>query len=194
MMRIVVNAGRDDEYEVGKIEEIRVDAGDTITVMLPGAGGYGDPYLRDPEAVLRDVRYDFVTEEGARRDYGVEIADGGVDEDATAKLRSRRIKDNVRADFDFGPDREAWESVFDDATMNALNARLFALPVSARSRVRARIFTDAIPDLPRCGDGRSVTDAITDADAVRARLRTAIADAFADAPDLESEAAAQAAQ
>ena len=194
MMRVVVNQGRDDEYEVGKIEEIRVDAGDTITVMLPGAGGYGDPYLRDPEAVLRDVRYGFVTEEGARRDYGVAIADGGVDEDATAELRSRRIKDNVHADFDFGPEREAWESVFDDATMNALNARLFALPVSERSRVRARIFTDAIPDLPRCGDGRSVTDVITDPDAVRARLQSAIADAFADAPGPGAEAAARAAQ
>jgi N-methylhydantoinase B len=191
-MRIIVNQGRDDEYEVGKIEEIRVNAGDTITAMLPGAGGYGDPYLRDPEAVLRDVRYDFVTADGARRDYGVAIADGVVDEDATAKLRSGRIKDNVHGEFDFGPDREAWESVFDDATMNALNARLFALPVSERSRARARIFADAIPDLPRCGDGRSVADVITDPDAVRARLRTAIADAFADAPG--PEAATQAAQ
>jgi N-methylhydantoinase B len=194
LMRIIVNQGRDDEYEVGKIEEVRVDAGDTITVMLPGAGGYGDPYLRDPEAVLRDVRYDFVTADRARRDYGVAIADGVVDEKATAKLRSGRIKDNVRAEFDFGPDREAWESVFDDATMNALNARLFELPVSARTRVRARIFADAIPDLPRCGDGRSVTDVITDADAVRTRLQTAIADAFADAPGPGTEAATQAAQ
>jgi uncharacterized heparinase superfamily protein len=48
--------------------------------------------------------------------------------------------------------------------------------------------------LPRCGDGRSVTDVITDADAVRARLRTAIAEAFADAPRPGAETAARAAQ
>ncbi|HJO69771.1 MAG TPA: hydantoinase B/oxoprolinase family protein, partial [Rhodospirillales bacterium] len=194
LMRVIVNQGRDDEYELGKIEEILVNAGDTITVMLPGAGGYGDPYLRDPEAVLRDVRYDFVTADGARRDYGVVIADGVVDEKATAKLRGGRIKDNVHGEFDFGPDREAWESVFNDATMNALNARLFALPVSERSRVRARIFADAIPDLPRCGDGRSLTDVITDAEAIRVRLRSAIAEAFADVPRPGVETAARAAQ
>jgi hypothetical protein len=84
--------------------------------------------------------------------------------------------------------------VFDDATMNALNARLFALPVSERSRVRARIFADAIPDLPRCGDGRSLTDVITDAEAIRVRLRSAIAEAFADVPRPGVETAARAAQ
>jgi N-methylhydantoinase B len=33
-----------------------VQAGDVIEVLTPGAGGYGDPALRDPEAMARDRR------------------------------------------------------------------------------------------------------------------------------------------
>ena len=44
------------------------------------------------------------------------------------EARGARVKKNVGADFDFGPEREAWESVFDDEVMLALNRRLYALP------------------------------------------------------------------
>ena len=54
------------------------------------------------------------------------------------------------------------------------------------------LITDFVVEGAR--DGRSVADVITDPDAVRARLQSAIADAFADAPGPEFEAAARAAQ
>ncbi len=38
-----------------------------------GGGGWGDPLLRDPERVKRDVRDEYCTIEGAKRDYGVAI-------------------------------------------------------------------------------------------------------------------------
>jgi N-methylhydantoinase B len=38
-----------------------------------GAGGWGDPFARDPEMVMRDVRDGYVTVEGAARDYGVVV-------------------------------------------------------------------------------------------------------------------------
>ena len=40
---------------LSKDEDIRVVAGDTVTVRTPGGGGYGDPWQRDPMLVARDV-------------------------------------------------------------------------------------------------------------------------------------------
>ena len=60
-----------------------------------GGGGWGDPLARDPQAVRRDVRDEYVTIEGALRDYGVVIQGDPlndpenlvVDEAATKKRR-----------------------------------------------------------------------------------------------------------
>jgi N-methylhydantoinase A len=56
----------------------------------PGGGGWGDPFDRDPEKVLRDVRDGVVSVAGAAADYGVAIASDGrtIDSAATAALRS----------------------------------------------------------------------------------------------------------
>lgn len=64
-----------------------------------GGGGWGDPLERDLEAVKRDVRDEYVSIEGARRDYGVVILGDPlrhpeklqIDEVATALLR-RELK------------------------------------------------------------------------------------------------------
>ncbi|MFI6030044.1 hydantoinase B/oxoprolinase family protein [Amycolatopsis magusensis] len=44
-----------------------------VDVVLPGAGGYGDPSERDPRRVLMDVVDGYVSIEAARDVYGVEI-------------------------------------------------------------------------------------------------------------------------
>jgi N-methylhydantoinase B len=38
-----------------------------------GGGGWGDPMTRDPERVKKDVRDEYISIQGARRDYGVVI-------------------------------------------------------------------------------------------------------------------------
>ena len=48
-------------------------AGTDITLALPGGGGYGPPWRRDPARVLADVRDGYVSLERARADYGVAI-------------------------------------------------------------------------------------------------------------------------
>ncbi len=140
----------------------------------------GDPFDRDAERVRRDVELGFVSREAARRDYGVAIDDhGAVDEAATAKIRARWVKGDIRADFDFGPEREAWERVFDDETMCELNRRLFELPKSIRQDKRRWIIERAVPDLPLAGKG-SLADVLIDADGARRRLKQAMAQAFDD--------------
>ncbi len=61
-----------------------------VIVEMPGGGGYGDPFERDPERVLRDVRDGRVSVERARADYGVVIDAGQrVDIPATHDVRRR---------------------------------------------------------------------------------------------------------
>ena len=101
------------------------------------------------------------------------MSDSVENDKATRRLRMTRVRENVRADFDFGREREAWEAVFDDATMCELNRRLFALPRSVRSEKRREVFARAVPDLPEAGVA-PVREVLADADAVRARLRQAM--------------------
>jgi N-methylhydantoinase B len=93
----VLNRGRHDELRLpAKQTNIRVKAGDRLTAMVAGAGGYGDPLTRDPELVARDVRNRTVSPDGAERDYGVVIDDEGrVNIPATAELRLQRACDGV---------------------------------------------------------------------------------------------------
>ncbi len=72
-----------------KQTNIFVQAGSTLTMLVSGGGGYGDPFKRDPQLVARDIEDGFVSVEGAARDYGVSIDPdtGKVDAAATNSLR-----------------------------------------------------------------------------------------------------------
>ena len=61
-----------------------------VVVDTPGGGGWGNPFSRAPDRVLRDVRDGVVSVEAAACDYGVVIAADGrsVDVEATAKRRA----------------------------------------------------------------------------------------------------------
>ena len=63
--------------------------GDRLILELPGGAGMGDPALRDPALVARDVRDGLVSAEMAATHYKVAVgADGTVDRVATTQLRS----------------------------------------------------------------------------------------------------------
>ena len=69
-------------------------AGEAFEYLYGGGGGWGDPLLRDPNAVRDDVLDEYVSLEAARRDYGVVLVGDEdaleVDWDATKKLRASR--------------------------------------------------------------------------------------------------------
>jgi N-methylhydantoinase B/oxoprolinase/acetone carboxylase alpha subunit len=44
--------------------------GDTVAFYSAGGGGFGNPEERDKEAIERDLRYEYVSPESARADYG----------------------------------------------------------------------------------------------------------------------------
>lgn len=67
-------------------------AGQRLYHRQPGGGGWGDPLLRAPVAVARDVRNDKVSLRSAREDYGVVVdpTTFEVDAEATRRLREQR--------------------------------------------------------------------------------------------------------
>ena len=146
--RVVLNMDTPREQELGKINLIRAQAGDVLTVMTAGGGGYGDPYRRNPEAVLHDVRRGYVSIQAAARDYGVVVAQGRVDEAATASLRRGRPCSRA---FAFDDARNRFERIFDDATMTRLAEALLRVPASLRSLARTRAMEAGVPGLSTQG-------------------------------------------
>ena len=168
--RVVLNLGTPHEQELGKINLVRARAGDVLTVMTAGGGGYGDPYRRDPAAVLHDVRRGYVSVEAAARDYGVVITEGRLDEAATA---ARRAADRPAPPAALGEARERFETVFDDPAMTALAEALLAVPAAVRAFARTRAMEAAVPGLAT--RGIPAIEAVDPA-AARAALAEAIAE------------------
>jgi N-methylhydantoinase B len=150
--RVVINLGRTDERELGKLDILHPEPGDVVTIMTPGGGGYGDPLRRPADKVLDDVAKGYVSVGAAQAEYGVVFVDGVLDLAATAARREElaRARGQLRT-FDFGPERDTWEEVFDDAAMLRLNAMLLRLSPHTRSQRRLEIFSRVIPDLAKVG-------------------------------------------
>ena len=70
---------------------------DNLFGMLSGSGGgLGDPLLREPERVARDVRDDYVTADHARVIYGVVVDENGeLDADATTERRQEIRRERI---------------------------------------------------------------------------------------------------
>ena len=138
--RTLLNPGTPDERELGKIDMVNMRQGDVLSIMTPGGGGYGDPLERDPALVVRDVARGLVSAERARYAYGVVLDGDGFDALATAQARSVLSGDRAPDLYAFDPNRAAWETVFDDATMTALTRAMLAQPIGMQRTVRSRYF------------------------------------------------------
>jgi N-methylhydantoinase B len=95
--KLTIRYQSDDPYVVQHTADwVPMDAGQKLNYDYGGGGGWGDPLDRDPQAVLDDVLDEYVSVEGARRDYGVVLTGSlddltlAIDADATAALRASR--------------------------------------------------------------------------------------------------------
>lgn len=68
---------------------------DIVHLNLPGGGGYGNPFERDPQRILRDVIEGYVSPEAAAKDYGVVVRYTGNAE-ALVKLAEDWIIDREK--------------------------------------------------------------------------------------------------
>ncbi|EKF17185.1 hydantoinase B/oxoprolinase family protein [Nitratireductor pacificus] len=72
---------------LSKEQDIPLKAGDRVAVGTPGGGGYGGPFRRAPEKVLRDVALGYYTAAEAEALFGVVLGADGVDAAATQARR-----------------------------------------------------------------------------------------------------------
>ncbi len=136
----VTNMGTPDARPTGRIDELLLQPGDAITFLSQGGGGFGDPYARDTDAVLWDVRRGLVSVGAAREFYGVVISANDVDAAATRALRAARVLPTNA--FDFGPERRRFETVWTDAMQMALSRALHQYPLALRNYLKSRAMQD----------------------------------------------------
>ncbi|MEH0293173.1 hydantoinase B/oxoprolinase family protein [Agrobacterium sp. CCNWLW71] len=137
--RFLRNPDTEGEISLGNTDIVHCGPGDVIRVIGPGAGGYGDPFTRPQQAVLRDVRRGAVSAENAARHYGVALIGDEIDEEATAALRStpRRKTDDI---ISYGPERLAFEAVWTRERYDLLTQFLQKSPVGWRFFLKHRVF------------------------------------------------------
>jgi len=144
---------------LGNTDVVPCKPGDRIRLVGAGAGGFGDPLLREPRRVLIDVLSGYVSLEAARVLYGV-LTDGSrVDEDGTRRLRQQMQKARPERQedvFDFGSYRAAFEARWTEARYRDLTGILARLPVAWRFFVKHQLF-DALD--ARLKAGRHEEDA-----------------------------------
>ena len=68
----ILNPGGNAE-PLGSKEMRELKRGDVVSYRLAGAGGYGDPAERDPDAVREDVADGYVSKQAAVESYGVDV-------------------------------------------------------------------------------------------------------------------------
>jgi N-methylhydantoinase B len=124
---------------VAKIDMLTLRRGDVVTLRTAGAGGYGNPFERDPAAVVRDVERGLVSVTAAQQLYGI------ADDRSSHTERGWRTRPASTA---FGPERVAWETVFDVMSSDRLVAALFRRPAATRQRDRAEAYAAVLAELP----------------------------------------------
>ena len=89
----------DSETELGSKATVTVPEGSVVRMETCGGGGYGPPWERDPELVLRDVQQRKVSVARARDNYAVAVdpALGAIDPNETEHLRSQRRCGSTRS-------------------------------------------------------------------------------------------------
>ncbi|HTR75251.1 MAG TPA: hydantoinase B/oxoprolinase family protein [Solirubrobacterales bacterium] len=86
-----VQKSNEGRLELQENEVIRMRGG--------GGGGLGDPLLREPEVVAKDIRDGYVTADHARTVYGVVLDDDGeLDAETSAGLRAALRRERIGSD------------------------------------------------------------------------------------------------
>lgn len=90
---LILNPGTEGEQRQKSKGVNRLRAGDVLSIRLPGSGGYGPPWERDPVLVRWDVINGKVSLESAREDYLVILnPDLSINERETSALRKKARK------------------------------------------------------------------------------------------------------
>ena len=152
--------GSPSERSIGKIvSHLELQPYQVVRIITPNGGGYGDPFMRDPQLVLRDLEDGFLDEAAASRDYGVQIVNGAVNLEATRALREEMSRHRPAVkEFVYGPEREKFEAMFPNSLQDALEVLLRRFPPVQRQFWKGR-FWQALRKHLEAGGSTSEIDA-----------------------------------
>ena len=158
-----------ERIDLGNTDVVPLGPGDVFNLTSGGGAGFGDPFDRDVDLVVRDVLRGSVTPKAARDSYGVVVdVDGQLDAEATQALRAAHVAPAPQT-YSYNASRKAFEATWTDANYAALTTALSQMPVHWRHFVKREVF-DRIAAMPKDtlrGDGSDVWAAI---EAVKARV------------------------
>ncbi|MBS0339678.1 MAG: hydantoinase B/oxoprolinase family protein [Proteobacteria bacterium] len=107
---------------------------DVFEVRWQGGGGFGDPLMRDADAVATDVRRGVVSQAAAKRVYGVALdADGTADSAATESLRREIRAERIGRQPKLGDARDGTQQ-----PVRPLSAALSVQKVNGQVKVVSR--------------------------------------------------------
>ncbi len=84
--------GRELAFHLGKASSYPMREGDVVVMQTAGAGGYGDPLDRDPQAVAEDVCDGYVSVGRAHDVYGVVLTDSGEPDLQQTEARREHLR------------------------------------------------------------------------------------------------------
>lgn len=163
---ITPDGGRID---LGNTDVVPLGPGDVFNLTSGGGAGFGDPFARPVDLVVRDVLRGAVTPNAARKNYGVVVDQEGVlDGAATAELRGAYVAPPAET-YSYNANRRDFEAIWTDANYAALTKALTLMPVHWRHFVKHSVFERiaVLPAAERRGDGTEVWAAI---EAVKTRV------------------------
>lgn len=71
--KVIGGYTEDHEYLMTMFDNYPMKAGETVTMITQGGGGYGEPSERDPELVKKDVENEVISKRAAKEVYGVSL-------------------------------------------------------------------------------------------------------------------------
>ena len=96
-----------EHYLPMRTKGLRVmNRGDVLEYSSPGGGGYGKPFERDPQQVLRDVRFGYIDANAARETYGVAVRSCPTGADTDAVEIDAAQTESLRRTLPAAPDKE----------------------------------------------------------------------------------------
>ncbi|MBM7610690.1 N-methylhydantoinase B [Lysinibacillus composti] len=163
--KVVLNPNTEEQTDLPKIEILRPEQGQVVSITSPGGGGWGSPLERDETLVLDEVESGLLSVDLARELYGVVLTNNSegalvVNLDETLNLRSE-ISKGERPTWDFGLAREVYESKWTAEASITLAVMLRKLPANQRSHYK-HLIHDYFNDLETTSkiDSQAIKDVL----------------------------------
>ena len=135
---ILLNPDTKEEEQIPKINILKPQVGDVISMRSASGGGWGDPFKREPARVLTEIENGLLSPAQAKVQYGVAVdvlTDGNIalNEALTEQLRSSQPIEYNPTVYDFGKAREQYESIWTPGASDFLARKCQTISISQRS-------------------------------------------------------------